>query len=136
MAFQEGQFKDVGQDTNTGNFMSRNKYNQTYKTEPPPRLIQGGSPKMKSPKKTSFLGGVKRNQMALTGNLDNVLGSFKKGGTVKKTGVYKLHKGEEVVPAKKKEMAEKMKQRCSNIGRKPCGFGFCGECGEFHYKKH
>ena len=37
-----------------------------------------------------------------------LLGSFKKGGTVKKTGIYKLHKGEEVVPAKKKEMASKM----------------------------
>ena len=38
-------------------------------------------------------------------------GSFKKGGHVKKTGIYKLHKGEEVVPAKKKEMAGKMKKR-------------------------
>lgn len=28
------------------------------------------------------------------------LGSFKKGGKVKKTGAYKLHKGEVVVPAK------------------------------------
>jgi hypothetical protein len=27
-----------------------------------------------------------------------VLGSFKKGGTVPETGVYKLHEGEEVVP--------------------------------------
>jgi hypothetical protein len=32
---------------------------------------------------------------------DKVLGSFKKGGKVKKTGVYKLHKNEVVVPAKK-----------------------------------
>lgn len=37
-----------------------------------------------------------------------LLGSFKKGGTVKKTGAYKLHKGEEVIPAKKREMAGKM----------------------------
>jgi len=29
------------------------------------------------------------------------MGSFKRGGTVKKTGTYKLHKGERVVPAKK-----------------------------------
>lgn len=34
-------------------------------------------------------------------------GSFKKGGKVKKTGVYRLHKGEVVVP-KKKAMAKKM----------------------------
>jgi hypothetical protein len=26
--------------------------------------------------------------------------SFRKGGTVKRTGVYKLHRGEKVVPAK------------------------------------
>jgi hypothetical protein len=32
---------------------------------------------------------------------DRVLGSFKKGGTVKKTGLYKMHKGEAVIPAKK-----------------------------------
>lgn len=35
-------------------------------------------------------------------------GSFKKGGSVKKTGIYKLHKGEEVIP-KKKAMSAKMK---------------------------
>jgi len=39
-----------------------------------------------------------------------VLGSFKKGGKVKKTGKYKLHKGEMVVPAKKvKKMKKVMK---------------------------
>lgn len=32
-----------------------------------------------------------------------VMGSFKKGGKVKKTGLYKLHKGEKVIPAKKKK---------------------------------
>ena len=37
-----------------------------------------------------------------------LLGSFEKGGIVKKTGAYKLHKGEEVIPAKKREMAGKM----------------------------
>ena len=33
-----------------------------------------------------------------------VLGSYKKGGKVKKTGLYKLHKGENVIPMKKKSM--------------------------------
>lgn len=37
-----------------------------------------------------------------------LLGSFKKGGKVKKTGIYKLHKGEEVLN-KKEAMAGKMK---------------------------
>ena len=31
-------------------------------------------------------------------NIQAVQGSMKKGGTVPKTGVYKLHKGEKVVP--------------------------------------
>lgn len=31
-----------------------------------------------------------------------ILGSFKKGGHVKKTGVYLLHKGETVIPYRKK----------------------------------
>jgi hypothetical protein len=33
-------------------------------------------------------------------NKIDVLGDMKKGGTVPKTGVYRLHKGERVVPAK------------------------------------
>lgn len=32
-----------------------------------------------------------------------VLGSMKKGGKIKKTGLYRLHKGEKVVPSKKKK---------------------------------
>lgn len=35
----------------------------------------------------------------VTAPVDKVLGSFKEGGTVPKTGMYKLHEGEEVVPA-------------------------------------
>ena len=31
-------------------------------------------------------------------NVNAVQGSFKKGGMVSKTGVYKLHKGEKVIP--------------------------------------
>lgn len=39
---------------------------------------------------------------AVTGkDIAPVKGSFKKGGKVKATGVYKLHKGEKVVPVKK-----------------------------------
>lgn len=32
-----------------------------------------------------------------------IIGSFKKGGRVKRTGAYLLHKGEHVVPARKKK---------------------------------
>lgn len=43
--------------------------------------------------------------------------SFKKGGKVKKTGVYKLHKGERVVPAKtvKKVEAQTPKRKASDM---------------------
>lgn len=51
------------------------------------------------------MGGVRVNK---------TIGSFKKGGSVAKTGTYKLHKGEKVLNAKeakeKKDIcAEKMK---------------------------
>lgn len=36
-----------------------------------------------------------------------VLGEFKKGGKVNKTGIYKLHKGEIVIPAKPKKNKSK-----------------------------
>lgn len=35
--------------------------------------------------------------------IPEVLGSFKKGGNVKKTGLYQLHKGEKVIPVKNKK---------------------------------
>ncbi len=34
--------------------------------------------------------------------LGQVLGSYKHGGTVPRTGLYKLHAGEKVIPAEKK----------------------------------
>ena len=36
-----------------------------------------------------------------------ILGELKKGGMIKKTGVYKLHKGEMVVPVKNVEKVKK-----------------------------
>lgn len=41
---------------------------------------------------------------------NGALGSFKKGGRVRKTGKYKLHKGEQVVPAHRvKNLASKLR---------------------------
>lgn len=34
----------------------------------------------------------------------NAIRSFKKGGAVKKTGIYKLHKGEHVISKKMKKL--------------------------------
>lgn len=43
-----------------------------------------------------------------TSNMTKPLGSFKKGGKVKKTGVYKLHKGEQVANPKQTAKMDKM----------------------------
>ena len=43
-------------------------------------------------------------------------GTFKKGGKVKKTGIYKLHKGEVVKPVKKKK---KKVGKSSKLGESP-----------------
>jgi hypothetical protein len=43
------------------------------------------------------------------------LGSFKKGGTVPKTGMYQLHAGEEVVPKAKAALAGKKKKGSGRV---------------------
>lgn len=116
MAFQESAIKGVGNDTETGEIMSRNKYDTMARPKQSPRLIQGGSPTQ--PRQSNI-------------KVGGVMGSFKKGGHVNKTGVYKLHEGEEVIP-KKKAMARKMKEQyqcksyyTKNNKLKDCT---CGKC--------
>jgi hypothetical protein len=48
------------------------------------------------PKEGGLVGDAKNPKAG--GLIKSVMGSFKKGGTVPKTGPYKLHKGEEVLP--------------------------------------
>lgn len=45
--------------------------------------------------------GIARNIGSTAARMIPVIGSFRKGGHVKKTGAYILHKGERVIPAKK-----------------------------------
>lgn len=47
-----------------------------------------------------------------------VLGSLKKGGPIKKTGTYRLHEGEQVLPKKKAE-AYRSKRRMTSSGFMP-----------------
>ena len=63
------------------------------------------------------LGGQAGANKAMENQLLN--GTFKKGGTVKETGIYKLHKGEKVIP-KKKAMAKKMpiEKRLERAGKR------------------
>jgi hypothetical protein len=63
------------------------------------------------PGASSFLGGVERHAVTdAAKGVGKLLGSFKKGGRVKKTGKYKLHKGERVVPRSRvKDLAKNLK---------------------------
>ena len=47
-----------------------------------------------------------------------VLGNFQKGGKVKQTGLYKLHKGEQVIPAKKASPAKKAESKTAKPKKK------------------
>lgn len=63
----------------------------------------------------SFIGGVERHAAVdaakgVASLAGKVIGSLKKGGKVKKTGKYKLHKGEQVIPRNRvKDLAGKLK---------------------------
>jgi len=45
---------------------------------------------------------LSRDSERFSDNSSGRLGSFKKGGKVKRTGLYQLHRGEVVTPAKRK----------------------------------
>jgi hypothetical protein len=70
--------------------------------------------------KTSILSRLRKrkNKPAMQGSgntgavgAGDVIGSFKKGGRVKKTGKYMLHKGEKVVPKRAKKRGKKSSKR-------------------------
>lgn len=63
------------------------------------------------PGASSFVGGVERHALTdATKGIGKLLGSLKKGGRVKKTGKYKLHKGEHVFTRSQvRKMASKLK---------------------------
>ncbi len=67
---------------------------------PPPRLVGTGGQPIGDPR---ISGPYRYNPMQAQPNVGQprILGQMKKGGKVKKTGNYKLHKGEKVIPAKK-----------------------------------
>jgi hypothetical protein len=64
-------------------------------------IAKQGEQEAKGKDNTSELGQEAYRQR----NINAVQGSFKKGGTVPKTGIYQLHKGEKVIP---KHKADKM----------------------------
>ncbi len=68
---------------------------------PTNKKVFGGAVVNKSP-----MGGAVVNKQA-----QPVLGSYKKGGKVKKTGLYKLHKGEKVLTKKKAKMLPRVMKK-------------------------
>lgn len=66
-------------------------------------VAQQGNEEAEARRKGADLDELLRKQGEKTNNQSNrivAMGSFKKGGSVPKTGPYKLHKGEFVVPKK------------------------------------
>jgi len=66
-------------------------------------IAQQGDEEAQARKSGQDLDDLQRKQAEKTYNQTNrivALGSYKKGGTIPKTGPYKLHKGEYVVPKK------------------------------------
>lgn len=69
--------------------------------------VEAGAAKTQADIASSPLGKAVNTVKAIPGQAKKrVLGSFKKGGPVKKTGTYTLHKGEVVLPKKKRLMAK------------------------------
>lgn len=65
--------------------------------------VMEGRGKIIRPGSGARIGGGKRvSPIYGPGGAVRVLGSFKKGGRVKKTGCYRLHKGEYVIRKRKK----------------------------------
>ncbi len=60
--------------------------------------------------------GILEKAPAVTKKMMPIKGSFKKGGMVKKTGAYKLHKGEKVVPAGKVRTTGTYKGKSNKLG--------------------
>lgn len=61
------------------------------------------------PRAGGFSGGARPEPVRGFGGVSpvNAIPAFKKGGTVKKTGLAKVHKGEKVIPASKVKKVEK-----------------------------
>lgn len=65
------------------------------------RLVAGKTAKLLGMRNRSHIRMLGGFAGALNSNALPIIGSFKKGGKVKKTGAYILHKGETVVPVRK-----------------------------------
>lgn len=90
-------------------------------TAPPPaknpvkssRTVKGGlaaAGQSMSERGTAMIDSVRDGAMADM-NRQNPVPSYRKGGSVRKTGLARVHKGEFVVPAKKARKAKRMLKR-------------------------
>ncbi len=76
-----------------------NQYTSATQPKPQPAKPSGSASASPVNPKAKY-GDRKGEQRIDTTDMTKPLGSFKKGGKVKKTGMYKLHKGERVMNSK------------------------------------
>jgi hypothetical protein len=82
----------------------------------PSRVMPGYEPENPLPIRAPMRGGPTDATPPVRAPMQPVLGQFKKGGKVPKTGLYKLHKGEEVKPVGKLNAAKRNSFSASTFG--------------------
>lgn len=86
-----------------------------------PQAPKAPREKLTPPNPKNQYGTRKGEKRIDTSQMLKPLGSFKKGGKVKKTGLYKLHKGERVNPVKKAKKKVGKAGCCQKLGMSPPG---------------
>ena len=72
--------------------------------------IAGGFRNLVGKEVSRSLSGATANQIQMAGTVP-LVGMYKKGGTVKKTGIALVHKGELIIPASKAKSVKKLMKK-------------------------
>ena len=72
--------------------------------------IAGGFRNLAGKEVSRSLSGATANQIEMAGTVP-LVGMYKKGGTVKKTGIALVHKGELIIPASKVKAVKKLMKK-------------------------
>lgn len=105
----------------SGTFGTPKEMNRMYQALNNPKVRSQLIQKQNDAKSKAMITGTYNSPKSLA---EMVKGSFKKGGKVKKTGIYKLHKGEKVLTKEetmkheKKESKSKEKKEDKKVSKK------------------
>ena len=72
--------------------------------------IAGASQNLLGKELSRAISGAASNQVKMAGTVP-LVGMYKKGGTVKKTGIALVHKGELIIPASKAKSVKKLMKK-------------------------